>query len=216
MLVSCCIHLMEESSMLLTTLYPVFITGRVIIGLGLASFLMTSLIVVQEITHPRSRGAVAQSWVSFVLPPIFQVRTFQVTNHHSQNSYYILGLVIASWVVFGTSFLTSSWSWRIPYILQLPLALYVLIGVQFVPETPRFLLAKGREQEALAFLVEYHGNGDPTDQLVLFEFEEMRQTIRMEQEAKAERWSRIVRNPGSRYRLGLAVLMTFLTNVSIR
>lgn len=172
--------------------YALFITGRVIIGLGLASFLMTSLIVVQEITHPRSRGAVAQSW----------------------NSYYILGLVIASWVVFGTSFLTSSWSWRIPYILQLPLALYVLIGVQFVPETPRFLLAKGREQEALAFLVEYHGNGDPTDQLVLFEFEEMRQTIRMEQEAKAERWSRIVRNPGSRYRLGLAVLMTFLTNLS--
>jgi hypothetical protein len=42
----------------------VFITGRVIIGFGLASFLMTSLVVVQEITHPRSRSTVAQSWVS--------------------------------------------------------------------------------------------------------------------------------------------------------
>jgi SP family sugar:H+ symporter-like MFS transporter len=45
----------------------VFITGRVIIGFGLASFLMTSLVVVQEITHPRSRSTVAQSWVSDLL-----------------------------------------------------------------------------------------------------------------------------------------------------
>lgn len=42
---------------------PVFVAGRAIIGLGLASFLMTSLIVVQEITHPRSREAIAASWV---------------------------------------------------------------------------------------------------------------------------------------------------------
>lgn len=43
---------------------PVFCTGRAIIGLGLASFLMTSLIVVQEIAHPRNRETVAASWVS--------------------------------------------------------------------------------------------------------------------------------------------------------
>ena len=153
---------------------------------------MTSLIVVQEITHPRNRGTIAQSW----------------------NSYYILGLVIAAWVVFGTSRLTSSWSWRIPYILQLPLAVYILIGVQFVPETPRWLLGQGREEEALAFLVKYHGNGDPTDELVQFEFLEMKTAIKLEREAQAGKWSVIVRNPGSRYRLGLAALMTFLTNVS--
>ncbi len=173
---------------------------------------MTSLIVVQEISHPRSRGPVAQSWVSV---------SELLTAHASiltgclQDSYYIIGMVIASWVVFGTSYITSSWSWRIPYILQLPLAVYVLIGVQFVPETPRFLLAKGRDEEAFQFLVEYHGNGDPTDQLVLFEFEEMKQTIKMEQDEKAERWSQIVRSPGSRKRMGLAVLMSFLTTVCV-
>lgn len=49
--------------------YPsclVFVTSRVIIGLGLSSFLMTSLIVVQEITHPRTRAAIAASWVGFL------------------------------------------------------------------------------------------------------------------------------------------------------
>lgn len=69
-----------------------FIVGRLIIGLGLASFLMTSLVVVQEITHPHSRESVAQSW----------------------DSYWILGSVFASWVNFGTSYLTGSWSWVSP------------------------------------------------------------------------------------------------------
>lgn len=173
--------------------YALFCTGRAIIGLGLASFLMTSLIVVQEIAHPRSRETVAASW----------------------NSYYILGLVIAAWVVFGcTGYMTSSWSWRIPYIIQVPMALYVLIAVQFVPETPRFLLSQGRDEEAFAFLVEYHGNGDREDPLVLFEFEEMKEAIEQEKVAKAEKWSTIVKNPSNRHRLGLAVLMIFLTNLS--
>lgn len=94
------------------------------------------------------------------------------------------------------------------------MALYILIAVQFVPETPRFLLSKGREQEAFQFLVEYHGNGDPNDELVLFEYEEMKEAIRKEQEAKSEKWSTILRSRANRHRMGLAMLMTFMTNVS--
>jgi MFS family permease len=123
-------------------------------------------------------------------------------------------MVISSWVVFGTSFLSTSWSWRIPYILQVPLALYLLIAVQFVPETPRFLISKGLQEEAFRFLVEYHGNGNDQDELVLFEFAEMKEAIRREQEAKAEKWSTILKSRSNRHRLGLAALMIFLTNLS--
>lgn len=172
--------------------YAVFVVGRFIIGFGLASFLMTSLVVVQEIPHPRSRQRIASSW----------------------NSYYILGMVIASWVNFGCSYMAGSWSWRIPYILQLPFAFYILIAVQFVPETPRFLLSKHKDHEAFEFLVKYHGNGDPTDPLVLFEFEEMKDAIEAERLAKAEKWSVILRSAANRHRLGLALLMTFLTQMS--
>ena len=104
---------------------------------------------------------------------------------------------------------------RIPYILQVPLSLYILIAVQFVPETPRFLLSKGREEEAFRFLVEYHGNGDPNDELVLFEFQEMKSAIKLEQAAKAETWSRILNRRSNLHRLGLASLMVFCTNVSL-
>ncbi|KAL7411188.1 putative hexose transport-related protein [Mrakia frigida] len=172
--------------------YALFLTSRFIIGFGLASFLMTSLVVVQEITHPRSRAAIAASW----------------------DSYWILGSVIASWVVFGTSYLTTSWSWRIPYIIQVPLALYILIGVQFVPETPRFLFANGREEEALQFFIEFHGNGNPDDELVLFEFDEMKETLRLEKELKADKWKTIVKSKGSLHRMGLAALMAFMTGLS--
>jgi len=44
---------------------------------------------------------------------------------HSWNSYYILGNVIANFTVFGTSYLSTSWSWRVPYLMQVPMALYV-------------------------------------------------------------------------------------------
>ena len=103
---------------------------------------------------------------------------------------------------------------RIPYILQVPMALYCLIAVQFVPETPRFLVSKGRDQEALDFLAEYHGNGDYEDPLVLFEFNEIREAINREKAAKAEQWSQILKSRANVHRLGLAVLMIFSANVS--
>jgi MFS transporter, SP family, sugar:H+ symporter len=94
------------------------------------------------------------------------------------------------------------------------MAAYILVAVQFAPESPRWLISKGREEEGFQFLVDYHGNGDREDPLVTFEFREMKEAIRREQEAKAETWSSILKSPSNRHRLGLAALMTFLTNLS--
>ena len=148
---------------------------------------MTSLAILQEITHPRTRSLVTSSW----------------------DSYWILGSVISSWTNFGCSYITTSWQWRIPYIIQIIPALYILIAVQFVPETPRFMISKGKHEEAFKFLVDYHGNGDATDPLVLYEFEEIQRTIKTEQAAKSEKWSVILKTRPNRYRVGLAILMQY-------
>lgn len=41
-------------------------------------------------------------------------------------------------------------------------------------------MANGRDEEAIAFLVKYHGNGDPSSRLVLLEIEEMRENIKLD------------------------------------
>ena len=92
--------------------------------------------------------------------------------------------------------------------------MYLLVAVQFVPETPRFLIAKGRDEAALRFLADYHGNGDTEDALVIFEFNEMREAIAAEQAVRAEKWREIMKKRTNVHRLGLAALMIFCTNVS--
>jgi SP family sugar:H+ symporter-like MFS transporter len=76
------------------------------------------------------------------------------------------------------------------------------------------MIGKGREEDALQFLVEYHGNGDAQDPLVLFEFEEMKEAINREKAAKAEKWSQILKYRANLHRLGLAALMMFCTSLS--
>jgi hypothetical protein len=65
-------------------------------------------------------------------------------------------------------------------ILQAFACVVVMIAVWFLPESPRFLMANGREQEAIAFLAKYHGNGNVNSRLVMLEVEEMKEGIRQD------------------------------------
>lgn len=73
--------------------------------------------------------------------------------------------------------MTTNWAWRTPLLLQCFACFIVIASVWFLPESPRFQMANGREEEAVAFLVKYHGNGNPSSRLVLLEVEEMKENI---------------------------------------
>lgn len=98
------------------------------------------------------------------------------------------GSLPAAFICFGCQYIDSDYSWKVPLILQCFTCLIVLSCVWFIPESPRYLFAKGREEEAIEFLVKYHGNGDRNSRLVLLEVEEIRESIRQEQADKQLAW----------------------------
>lgn len=82
--------------------------------------------------------------------------------------------------MYGCNKIDNDYSWRIPLIIQALACVVVLFGVWFIPESPRFLMANDREEEAINFLARYHGNGDRNSKLVQLEVEEMREGIRQD------------------------------------
>ncbi|KAK5163439.1 uncharacterized protein LTR77_010621 [Saxophila tyrrhenica] len=71
----------------------------------------------------------------------------------SFGSCITLGNAIAYWIVYAFSFTQpSSAAWRVPIILAAMFTLPALLVIVFMPESPRWLLLKGREQEAMNVL----------------------------------------------------------------
>ncbi|EEH36591.2 sugar transporter STL1 [Paracoccidioides lutzii Pb01] len=63
------------------------------------------------------------------------------------------GICLSYWLDFGFSFLEpSSVSWRFPVAFQIVLAVFILAAVMLLPESPRWLILKGKEDEALNVL----------------------------------------------------------------
>ncbi|KAI0767994.1 general substrate transporter [Trametes elegans] len=93
-----------------------------------------------------------------------------------------IGFVSANWVGYGCQFLTGDKQWRLPLGLQLAPAFLLLIGAQFMPRSPRWLLEQGRDDEARAVVHKLHGgDSDSADA----EFAEMRETILAEKQVRS-------------------------------
>lgn len=135
-----------------------FVVGRFVLGLGIAVMTVAAPAYSIEIAPPHWRG--------------------RCTGFY--NCGWFGGSIPAAIVTFGTNNINSPYAWRIPLIGQGLACVIVICSVFFIPESPRYLMANGREEEALAFLVKYHGNGDPNSRLVRLEIEEFREGIKLD------------------------------------
>ena len=132
------------------------VVGRFVLGLGISIMTVAAPAYAVEVAPPHWRG--------------------RCTGFY--NCGWFGGAIPAAIITYGCNFIKSDYGWRLPLIFQAFACLIVMGGVFFIPESPRWNMANGREDEALAFLVKYHGNGDPNSALVRLEIEEMRAGIR--------------------------------------
>lgn len=93
--------------------------------------------------------------------------------------------MIGSWLTLGTSYTNDSAQWRMPFAFQLFPAAFVVTFLLFTPESPRWLLLRGKHDEALESLRRYMGSGLKIDNDdVQAEFKSIRGSIEVERQSE--------------------------------
>jgi len=105
---------------------------------------------------------------------------------------------------------TNSWAWRIPTIVQAGLPAVVAILVLFFPESPRWLIAHDRAEEALAIFAKYHGDGDANSPICQLQYKEvMEDNAATQDENPWWNFTELFNTRAARYRLAMVIGMSF-------
>ncbi|RYP64467.1 hypothetical protein DL769_006660 [Monosporascus sp. CRB-8-3] len=170
-----------------------FMGGRVMLGFGNSLAQISSPMLLTEICHPQHRGRLTAVY----------------------NCLWNAGAIVETWLAFGTNFLGNQWSWRIPAIVQAVPSAIQLAFIWWVPESPRYLIAKDKDDEALRVLAKYHANGNANHPTVQFEYREIQATIKKEMESKANSsYLDFAKTKGNRYRFFVLLSLGFFSQWS--
>lgn len=145
--------------------------GRFITGLGIGSLSVGVPLINAELAPAEVRGALV---------------TLQQLSIE-------FGIMVAFWIDYGTNYIGGSGdsqheaAWRLPLGLQLAPCLILMAGIWFMPESPRWLINRGRDDEALATLANLRSL-PPDHDLVQMEILEVRAQKIFDQETSTEKY----------------------------
>ncbi|KAG0646980.1 Lactose permease [Hyphodiscus hymeniophilus] len=175
------------------TSYGMFIGGRFLLGFGNSFAQMCSPLLLTEICHPQHRGPVTAIY----------------------NCLWNLGALVVSCIGWGTASINNEWSWRSITFIQIVPSVIQLAFIYWIPESPRYLLSKDRGEEALDMLAKFHAGGDRQNATVQYEFQEIRETMRIEAELEtATSYVDFVKTRGNRWRLAIIISLGIISQYS--
>lgn len=138
------------------------IAGRVISGIGIGFASSQVPVYVAELSPRHIRGR---------LVGLFQ---WSVT----------WGIMIMFYISYGCTFIKGTGSFRTAWGIQMVPGFLLLLGTLVLPESPRWLGAKDRWDEAINIVANVQAKGDIHDPVVLTEIDEMREVVMIDRESR--------------------------------
>ncbi|KAL8289545.1 hypothetical protein RB597_001252 [Gaeumannomyces tritici] len=170
-----------------------FLASRWVLGFGIPFAIVNASSMLGELSYARERP---------VMTSLF-------------NASWFVGAIIAAGTTYGTFQMATTWSWRLPSLLQLVPSMCQICFMYWLPESPRWLISRDRHEEALAILLEYHSEGADGGEFARLEFAQIQNTIAIEKETAARFvWADVWRDAPMRKRFALAAVVGFFTQWS--
>lgn len=140
-----------------------FVIGRVICGFGTGINTSTVPVWQAECLKPHLRGPVMAGQVSLI----------------------IAGVMVSYWIDFGFSYLEpSAIAWRFPIAFQIFFSLLIMAFIMGLPESPRWLMLRDRQEEATKVVCALYGLATD-DALVIDEIVAMSTSLQLSKGAGA-------------------------------
>ncbi|KAJ7983180.1 general substrate transporter [Mycena polygramma] len=162
-----------------------FIGGRFVLGFGIAI-----------------STTAAPTWVTELAPPQWRGRLGAM-----YNSCFFIGSIPATGAMVGTQKMSTTWAWRLPLMLQIVPPIIVMASVWFLPESPRWLMSRGRTEEARQILIDYHSNDGRSNAVIELEMAEFQQQIEVKREDAFWDYRVLFRTRNRRWRMVCLALM---------
>lgn len=171
-----------------------YYAGRFLLGFGVSMASSAAPTYIIEVAHPAYRGTLTGLY----------------------NIQYNIGAIVAAGACRGSMYYDDNRAWTIPTWVQMVMPGFVVAFAFFLPETPRWKYSHGQKQEAIDFMIKYHGDNDPENSYVTLQLAEFEDHLALEGADK--RWwdYRILFNShANRYRVGCNIVFAIIPQFAV-
>jgi MFS family permease len=146
-----------------STHIAMFLTFRIICGVGAGMVITNTPVYMSEVSPPHTRGLLGGAHASSIM----------------------VAYIMTSFIALGLNFLKTDYAWRLQFVFMAFFALCLALSLYWIPESPRWLIEKGRYDEAWKILEGLHkSKSDPEGILAQAEMVQIRAQVVAESSQK--------------------------------